>query len=70
VYENRIVYDDNRENNWNIYVYDRSTSQERQLTSEPHDQMMPQFYGSNIIYMDNRNNGPDKQGWDLYILQV
>jgi beta propeller repeat protein len=70
VYENRIVYDDNRENNWNIYVYDRSTDQERQLTSEPHDQMMPQFYGSNIIYMDNRNYGPDKQGWDLYILQV
>jgi beta propeller repeat protein len=70
VYENNIVYDDNRENNWNIYVYDRTNGQERQLTSEPHDQMMPQFYGNNIIYMDNRNYGSNDQGWDLYILQI
>jgi beta propeller repeat protein len=70
VYENKIIYDDNRFGNWNIWVYDRSTDQERMLTNEPHDQMMPQIYGSNIIYMDNRNYGPDNQGWDLYILQI
>ncbi|OPY25862.1 MAG: hypothetical protein A4E28_02888 [Methanocella sp. PtaU1.Bin125] len=70
VYENRIVYDDNRFGNWNIWSYDRSTNQERLLTNEPHDQMMPQIFGSNMIYLDNRNYGPDEQGWDLYILQV
>jgi len=70
VYENKIIYDDNQFGNWNICVYDRSTNQEQMLTNEPHDQMMPQIYGSNIIYMDNRNYGPDENGWDLYILQV
>ncbi|MGA9138842.1 MAG: hypothetical protein WBZ29_01365 [Methanocella sp.] len=70
VYGNRIVYDDDREYNWNIYIYDRSTEQERPITNEPHDQMMPQIYGSNVIFLDNRNYGPDNPGWDLYIMQI
>lgn len=70
VYESKVTYDDNRFGDWNIYVYDRSLDQERLLTNEPHDQMMPQIYGSNVIYMDNRNYGADSQGWDLYIIQL
>ncbi len=70
VYENKIVYDDYRDNDWNIYVYDPTTGQEQQLTNEPHDQMAPQVYGSNIIYIDNRNYGPNEPSWDLYIMQA
>lgn len=65
IYEKKIVYDDLRDGNWNIYMYDRSNNRETQLTNEPHDQMSPQIYGSSIIYMDNRNGG-----WDIYLLRL
>ncbi len=45
VHGNRIVYDDNRDGKWDIYVFDRSTMLETRLTTEPNDQMMPQIYG-------------------------
>lgn len=67
---NKIVYDDNRDGKWDIYLFDRSTMQEVRLTNEPHDQMMPQIYGNRIIYMDNRNYQPGTQGWDLYVLSI
>jgi hypothetical protein len=70
VYKNSVVFDDNRDGNWNIYIFDRSTEEERPLTNEPHSQMMPQIYGSNVIFMDNRNYGQNDQGWDLYIMQI
>jgi len=61
----RIVYDDNRDGNWNIYMYDDATGKEQQLTNEPHDQMSPQIYGDQILYMDNRNGD-----WDIYMMKI
>jgi beta propeller repeat protein len=67
---NRIVYDDNRDGKWDIYMFDRSTMQETRLTTEPKDQMMPQISGNYIIYMDNRNYDAGDSGWDLYVLKI
>jgi beta propeller repeat protein len=67
---NRIVYDDNRDGKWDIYMFDRSTMQETRLTTEPNDQMMPQIWGDYIIYMDNRNYDFNNQNWDLYVLKI
>ena len=44
--------------------------QETRLTTEPHDQMMPQIWGDYVIYMDNRNYDADNQNWDLYVLKI
>jgi|AGTN01.2.fsa_nt_gi Periplasmic component of the Tol biopolymer transport system len=65
----RIVYDDNRDGKWDIYMFDRATMQETRLTNEPHDQMMPQIYGNYVIYMDNRNYNSGNE-WDLYVLSI
>jgi hypothetical protein len=51
-------------------MYDMSTRKESRLTTEPHDQMMPQIFGNYIIYMDNRNYEAGNQGWDLYVLEI
>ena len=70
VYGNLVVYDNNKDGVWDIYLYDRSTKQVSRLTTEPHDQMMPQIYGRYVVYRDNRNYTPDHQGWDLYLLNI
>jgi beta propeller repeat protein len=61
----RIVYDDNRDGNWNIYMTDRATGKEVRLTDEPHDQTSPIIWGDYVAYMDNRNGGPD-----IYVLTI
>lgn len=68
IYGSKIVYDDNRNGNWDIYSFDLSTGKETQITNEPHDQMSPQIYGDNVLYMDNRNslNG----NWDIYTIRI
>jgi beta propeller repeat protein len=62
---NRIVYDDNRDGNWNIYMTDHATGQEIRLTDEPHDQTSPAILGDYVIYFDNRNGSPD-----IYMLTI
>ncbi len=62
---NRIVYDDNRDGNWNIYMTDRATGQETRLTDEPHDQTSPIILGNYVAYFDNRNGSPD-----IYLLAI
>jgi beta propeller repeat protein len=61
----RIVYDDNRDGNWNIYMTDRATGVETRLTDEPHDQTSPVIRGDYVIYFDNRNGSPD-----IYLLSL
>lgn len=61
----RIVYDDNRDGNWNIYMTDRATAREVRLTDEPHDQTSPKIWGDYLLYFDNRNGTPD-----LYVLSL
>jgi len=66
----RIVYDNDVDGKCDIWMFDRSTMQERQLTDEPHDQMYPQIYGNNVVYLDNRNYAANDNQWDLYVLSI
>jgi len=81
----RIVWADDRneENqtnyfpngNWDIYMYDLSTSTETQITSNNSTQMGPAIYGNRIVWDDSRNGGNgdywDPTGnWDIYMYDI
>ncbi|MCD1296122.1 hypothetical protein CUJ83_14050 [Methanocella sp. CWC-04] len=65
IYGSKVVYDDSRIGNWNIYIYDLRTGQEKWLTYETHDQLNPHIYGNKVVYLDNRNGG-----WDVYMIDI
>ncbi len=50
----RIVWDDRRNGNWDIYMYDIQTGEETQLTSDPYDQMGPRITGNLVVFRDYR----------------
>ena len=61
IYGNRIVWSDDRNENWDIYMYDLSTKKETQITANKSDQQAPAIYGNTIAWQDNRN-----ENWDIY----
>jgi beta propeller repeat protein len=63
VYAGRVVYDDDRYGNRDIYAYDLSTGIETRLTDNPRDQTSPAIWNGYVAFMDDRNGG-----WDLYVL--
>jgi TolB protein len=81
IYRDKIVWMDNRngggENyldptaNWDIYMYNLSTSKETQITTNKFLQIRPVIYEDRIVWMDNRNGGSDDWlfptgNWDIY----
>jgi beta propeller repeat protein len=54
IYGDTVVYDDNRNGNWDIYTYDIGAQTERRLTNEPDNQRAPVVYGKYVAYMDDR----------------
>ena len=48
IYSNRIVWSDNRNGNWDIYMYDLSTKKETQITTNSSDSETPVIYGNSI----------------------
>ena len=76
IYEDRIVWADNRngggrdeygkpDGNWDIYMYDLSTSTETQITSSNSTQWKPSIYGNRIVWEDKRNGNSDVYMYDL-----
>ena len=63
IYDNRIVYADDRSGNYNIYMYDLSTKKETQITSSPDDQKSPDIYGNRILWQDV---GGKDDGWEYH----
>jgi beta propeller repeat protein len=51
-----IVWEDNRNGNWDIYGYNRVTQQEFQITTHTGDQTQPAVSGSLVVWTDARNN--------------
>ncbi|MCH8496078.1 MAG: hypothetical protein LAT57_10690 [Balneolales bacterium] len=62
---NRIVWQDNRNGNWDIYFYDLSTSIETQITSNSSDQTRPVISGNYIVWVDERDGNENIYYYDL-----
>ena len=63
IYENTVVWSDERNGNSDIYGYNLSTREEFQITTDPKDQHSPAIYGDIVVWTDER------KGWyetDIY----
>ncbi len=61
IYGDRIVWADCRSGNYDIYMYNLSTSKETQITNSPDWQTSPAIYGDRIVWEDD---GGDDDGWE------
>ncbi|HWQ50027.1 MAG TPA: PKD domain-containing protein [Methanosarcina sp.] len=59
------MWADDRNGNWDIYMYDLSTKKERRITTNPSDSYCPAIYGNRIVWMDLRNGNSDIYMYDL-----
>jgi beta propeller repeat protein len=74
IYGERIVWQDDRNGsydayiydpNWDIYIYDLSSSIETQITTNESNQSGPVIYGDRIVWTDDRNGNYDVYMYDL-----
>jgi len=65
IYADKIVWDDNRNGNWDIYMYDLSTLKETQITTNAKNQASHAIYGDKIVWEDYRNGNCDIYMYDL-----
>jgi beta propeller repeat protein len=59
IYGNRIVWQDFRNGNYDIYMYDLSTSRETRITANESNQTYPAIYGDRIVWQDDHNGQYD-----------
>ncbi len=58
IYDNKIVWQDDRNGNWDIYIQDLSTKNQIHTTNLL-DQTHPAIYRSNVVWEDYRNGLSD-----------
>jgi beta propeller repeat protein len=56
------VWEDNRNGNSDIYMYDISTDKEEAICTDKADQKNPSIWGNRILWEDYRNGN-----WDIYM---
>ena len=62
VHGEKIVYQDDRNGNWDIYVYDKNMGEEIRVTFDENEQILPKIYDNIVVWQDNRNGN-----WDIYM---
>ncbi|NLN44732.1 MAG: PKD domain-containing protein, partial [Methanosarcina sp.] len=67
IYGDKIVWQDWRNGNSDIYMYDLSTKKETQITTDELDQWLPAIYGNRIIWEDLRNSNEEEWNLDVYM---
>jgi TolB protein len=65
IYGDSMVWQDERNGNWDIYLYNLSTSTETRVTTDESNQTKPAVYGDRIIWQDERNGN-----WDIYMFDL
>ncbi len=65
-----MVWQDNRNGNWDIYLYDGMTGPTSRLTDDPKDQKYPQIAGRYVVWEDYRNSQPQNENPDIYLLDL
>jgi beta propeller repeat protein len=56
---NRVVFQDRRSGNYDIYMVDVSTNVETQLTTNTGNQTYPSISGTRVVYLDDRNGNTE-----------
>lgn len=51
--------------NWDIYLYDLATDTERQITSDPRPQSVPDVSGDTVVWSDPRDDNWEVYSYDL-----
>ena len=65
-----IVWQDNRNGDWDIYGYDLEAKEEMEICRAPGDQEAPAIDGETVVWQDNRNGDWDIYGYDLNTKKV
>jgi len=65
IYENIVVWQDDRNGNMDIYGYNMSTHEEFPICTDPHDQWDPAIYGDIVVWQDERSDSTKIYGYNL-----